>query len=145
MPSAEELKAVCSEYPFLSDKRLVIVRDCKVLCASGNAEEAKKLLGSWITCRTAQRWFYAAEPPDKRRTLYKKIAQAGTVREFPQPSPSDCVFFVQEQAKALGARISAKTAQFLVSLVGCDYYALKMKSISFRSTADLMRSRINIF
>jgi len=139
MPSAEELKAVCAEYPFLSDKRLVILRDCKVLYASGNAEEAKKIaLQLDIMPDSTALVLCCTEPPDKRRTLYKKIAKAGTVREFPQPSPSDCSFFVQKQAKALGARISAKTAQFLVSLVGCDYYALEneVNKLSVYSGSD---------
>jgi DNA polymerase-3 subunit delta len=46
------------------------------------------------------------------------------VREFVQPSPVNCADFVAEQAKRNGVRIGKAAAQQLVSLVGCDYFAL---------------------
>ena len=126
MPAADELIEACAAVPFLSPLRLVAVTDCTVLAASGNKEEAKKLADNidrlpdstiLVLC--------TSEAPDKRRVLYKRISEIGSVTEFGKPDPGACAAFVISQAEMQGARISAAAAQKLISLVGCDYYALE--------------------
>ena len=126
MPRAQDLIAACAEYPFLADKRLIAVRDSTVLTASGSAEEAKTIADYLDKLPESTVLVMCSESsPDKRRTLYKKAAQMGVVREFAVPTPAACADFVVGQAAEQGARVSAKTAQLLVSYVGCDYYALE--------------------
>lgn len=126
MPGAEELIAACAEYPFLSDKRLVAVTDCTVLGASGSAEEAKRIAAYLDSLPDSTVLaLCSAGPPDKRRALYKRVQQTGEVRAFSVPTPAMCAAFAAGQAKAQGARMSAKTAQTLVAAVGCDYFALE--------------------
>lgn len=126
MPSSAELITACVQLPFLSDMRLVVVTDCSVLNASGSAEEAKKIAVFLERIpETTVLAMCSSEPPDKRRALYKYVKQNGTVREFVTPGNYECASFVEKQAKAQGASISAKAANELVSLVGRDYYTLE--------------------
>jgi len=125
MPPADQLIETCAAVPFLSPVRLVAVRDCTALTAAGDKDEAKKIADYLERLPdTTVLALCVAEAPDKRRTLYKRAAELGTVREFPEPNPAGCVSFVAEQAKKQGARIGRVAAQLLVDLVGCDYYAL---------------------
>lgn len=126
MPRAQDLIAACAEYPFLADTRLIVVRECTVLTASGSAEEAKVIANYLDKLPESTVLVLCSEtPPDKRRSLYKKVSQMGVVREFAVPTPAACADFVAKQAGLQGARISTKTAQLLVAYVGCDYFALE--------------------
>ncbi len=126
MPGAEELIEACAAVPFLSPLRFVAVRDCTVLTSSGNKDEAKRI-ADYIDRLpdTTVLALCTAEAPDKRKTLYKRLSEIGTVREFEAPNPAGCIAFVAEQAKRHGARIGAAAAQQLVALAGCDYFTLE--------------------
>jgi DNA polymerase-3 subunit delta len=125
MPTVDQLIEACAAVPFLSPMRLVAVRDCTALTAAGGKEDAKKIADYLDRLPdTTALALCVADAPDKRRTLYKRAGELGTVREFSTPSPADCAGFVAEQAARQGARIGRAAAQQLVGLVGCDYYAL---------------------
>lgn len=125
-PKVDELIAACAEYPFMAEQRLLAVLDSPWLGASGGAEDAKKL-ASYLEKMpdTTVLVLCSENAPDKRRTLYKRIAEMGEVREFAAPTAAACADFVVAQAKAQGARIAPKTAEELVALSGCDYFTLE--------------------
>ncbi len=126
MPASAELISACAQVPFMSDVRVVAITDCSVLNASGSAEEAKKIAVYLDKMPdTTVLAMCSTEPPDKRRTLYKYVKQNGTVNEFAAPNNAACVSFAAKKAKELGATISAKAAQELVSIAGRDYYTLE--------------------
>lgn len=125
MPSADQLIETCAAVPFLSPVRLVAVRDCTALTAAGGKEDAKKIADFLERLPdTTVLALCVADAPDKRRTLYKRARELGTVREFPAPNPVECIKFAAEQAKKQSVSIARVAAQQLVDLVGCDYYAL---------------------
>ena len=125
MPDTQQLIEACAAVPFLSETRLVAVRDCALLTPSGSKEEAKRL-ADYIERLPDTTVLVLCTPdaPDKRKTLYKRAGEVGVVREFEAPNPSACAAFAAEQAKKHGARMNAAAAQQLVALAGCDYYAL---------------------
>lgn len=139
MPEADVLIEACAGLPLMAENRLVIVSDYTALSAGGNAEkpdgEAKKDKGAADAKKLADYLERLPDTtvlalgvdgaPDKRRTLYKRIAEMGVVREFPPPKPAECAAFAAAQAKAQGARMSAGTAAQLVGIVGCDYNTLE--------------------
>ncbi len=126
MPKVDELIAACAGYPFMADKRLLAVLDSTVLTTTGSAEEAKKLAAYIDKMPESTVLVLCTDgAADKRRALYKRIKELGEVREFPVPTSAVCASFVVQQAKAQGARISARTAEELVALSGCDYYSLE--------------------
>jgi len=126
MPKSDELIAACAEYPFMADKRLLAVLDCTVLTTAGSAEEAKKLTAYLDKMPDSTVLVLCIDgAADKRRSLYKRIKELGEVREFSAPTSAMCADFVVQKAKAQGAQISARTAEELVALSGCDYYTLE--------------------
>lgn len=126
MPKADELIAACAEYPFMADKRLLVVSDCTVLTTKGSAEEAKKITAYLDKMPESTVLVLCTDgTPDKRRSLYKRVKELGEVREFAAPTAAACAGFVVQQAKAQGAKISARTADELVALAGCDYYTME--------------------
>ncbi len=126
MPGADELIEACAAVPFLSPLRLVAVTDCTVLTATGSKEEAKRIADSLDRLPDSTVLVLCTpDAPDKRRALYKRISEIGTIREYAIPGPGECAAFVAAQAKTHGARIGTAAAQKLVSVVGYDYYALE--------------------
>lgn len=126
MPKADELIAACAEYPFMADNRLLAVLDCTVLTTTGSAEEAKKLTAYLDKMPDSTVLVLCTDGTmDKRRSLYKRVKELGEVHEFTAPTAAVCASFVVQQAKAQGAKISARTAEELVALAGCDYYTLE--------------------
>jgi DNA polymerase-3 subunit delta len=137
MPKADELIAACAEYPFMADKRLLAVLDCTVLTTTGSAEEAKKLTAYLDKMPdTTVLVLCTNGAADKRRSLYKRIKELGEVREFSAPTAAACADFVVRKAKDQGAQISAKTADELVALSGCDYYTLENETAKLAVYCD---------
>lgn len=137
VPKVDELIAACAEYPFMAEHRLLAVLDCPWLGASGGAEEAKRLAEYLSKMPDTTVLVLCAEgSPDKRRTLYKRIAELGEVREFAAPTAAACADFVAAQAKAQGARISARAAEELVALSGCDYFTLENETAKLAVYSD---------
>ncbi len=136
-PKVDELIAACAEYPFMAEKRLLAVLDCPWLGATGGAEEAKKL-AAYIDKMpdTTVLVLCPDGSPDKRRSLYKRIAETGEVREFAAPTAAACADFVKAQAKTQGAGISAKAAEELVALSGCDYFTLENETAKLAVYSD---------
>lgn len=126
MPDTQNLIEACAAVPFLSETRLVAVRDCGILTPSGSKDEAKKL-ADYIDRLpdTTVLALCTPDAPDKRRALYKRAGEIGVVKEFEAPNPAACAAFAVEQAKKHGARMNAEAARQLVALAGCDYYALQ--------------------
>jgi DNA polymerase-3 subunit delta len=126
MPEPDVLIEACAALPLMAERRLVYVSDYAAVTALGSAEETKKLAEYLPRLPETTVLALCCEGlPDKRRALYKRFAEAGAVREFPPPKPSECAAFAVEQAKKQGARMSGKTAAQLVALAGCDYYTIE--------------------
>ncbi len=143
MPDADTLIEACAALPLMAEKRLVYVSDYTAMSggkaekegADGEAGDAKKDKGSAEANKLAAYLDRFPEStvlalgvdgaPDKRRTLYKRIAEKGVVRDFPSPSPAECAAFAVAQAKAQGTRISGTAAAQLVGVAGCDYYTIE--------------------
>ena len=147
MPEADALTEACAGLPLMAEKRLVYVSDYTALSAGGNAEgkkeeskareakgtkkgseadDAKKLAAYLERLPDTTVLVLCCDGlPDKRKALYKRIAEAGVIREFPPPKEADCAAFAVEQAKKQGARMSVNTAKQLVTIAGCDYYAIE--------------------
>ncbi len=126
MPSVDELIGVCSQVPFMSDKRLVILSEVSLLAAKANAEEGKRLaqfLPTLPTTTVLVMCFSGA--PDKRRVLYKQIGKLGQIKQYADPKPDACADFAIDEANSVGAKIGRPAARELVELVGCDYFALR--------------------
>lgn len=125
MPDTQELIEVCSQVPFMSEQRLVIVKELSLLSAKASADEGKRLADylAELPNTTILIMCYSGSP-DKRRTLYKTIKKLGAVYDYPEPTQAECVSFAIEQAKQSGALLKRSAAEMLVSVAGCDYHTI---------------------
>ncbi|MBT3319051.1 MAG: DNA polymerase III subunit delta [Clostridia bacterium] len=143
MPSVDELVGACAQVPFMSDKRLVILRDAALLAAKSNAEEGKRLAEYLADLPSTTVLVMCYEgAPDKRRVLYKQIGKLGQLKEYADPKPDACVAFAVGEAKKASVGVSSTVARELVDLVGCDYFALRneIEKLAIYSDGDEITS-----
>lgn len=124
----DALIAACEAYPFIAERRLVIVND---LLKHQKAGQERDQLRAYLeripsTCDLV---FAESEDFDKRNaivTYLKKLTDKGQaeVREFTPREGAELVRWVQERAAGLGVRIDANGAQRLVEYTGNDGRAL---------------------
>jgi DNA polymerase-3 subunit delta len=114
--SADEVVNAANTMPFMSDRRLVIVRDVDKLDAA-----ALETLAAYsrdpapFTCLVL-----VATKIAKNSKLYRAVASTGVTYEYPAPKRSEYAAEVVRLLKERGKGISHGTAQMLVELVGRD-------------------------
>ena len=118
-PETDNLIAVSETQPFMSERRLIIVRDLPAL--SGRAEADEKLL-SWLPSvpDTAILLFYCTGKPDGRKKLYSLIKKIGGIITFSPMRGQELVRFVTESFKKAGKDCDDRTAEYLIFTVGDD-------------------------
>jgi DNA polymerase-3 subunit delta len=119
----EALVAACEAYPFLADRRLVIVADAlKHSKAGKEREELRAYLERMpATCDLA---FVEGDEVDRRSVLFTYLKKAGQTREFLPPEGGELPRWLAERARRLGARLEPAAARRLADLVGGDTRAL---------------------
>lgn len=97
--------------PFLSEKRLIIVKD---FLDDGHKDDQKIVAESIEnTADFCIIVFYESEIPEKTSSLYKKIVKIGKVEEFKAMSPDTICKWIMEKAKKDNIKISFPTANYL--------------------------------
>lgn len=119
----DALVAACEAFPFLAERRLVIVRDLlKHQRAGKERDELRAYLERLpATCDLV---FVESEDFDKRSAVFTYLKKAAEVREFVPREGADLLRWVAERARALGAQIDGPAAQRLVDYVGSQGRAL---------------------
>lgn len=118
-PAADELISACETLPFLTEKRLVLVRDCASLTGRKEAEdELCEYMGRIpSTCVLV---FVASGKVDTRKKLPKAIAKWGRVLLF-EPLRGDALLeWVTAAFEKEGKRCTRATADFLTQVSGRD-------------------------
>lgn len=108
--------------PFLSDKRLVLVKDFLDL----GKEEKQKHIASAIenTPDFCLLIFQENEIPKKTNPIYKKISKIGTLQEFKVLSPSEITKWITDKAKKENIKISFSTANYLTQQCGPELWTI---------------------
>lgn len=120
--SVQEINAAVRATPFLSEKRLVILKD---FLSSKKAEEANALLPTLEQLAdTTFLLMVESKEPDKRTSIFKAVTQMATQRLFIKPKGAQLNTWASRRAEALGARLDPQTASYLTSWVGDDLFAL---------------------
>lgn len=131
--SADDVVAACNTLPFLSERRLVIVRGADKMGSDG-----------WNTLAA-----YAADPSPttvlvlvatklaKNTRLYKTVDKLGGVAEYAAPRKSEYPREVQRMFEDRGKPVCLDAAELLVSAVGYDLRRLSTevdKAVAFVGT-----------
>ena len=118
-PRPDQQIAAVETQPFMSDRRLVIVRDCPAL--SGRAEADDRLISYLPSVpETAFLLFYCTGKPDGRKKLYSAIKKAGAVITFAALKGPELTRFVTDTFKQQGKECDERTAEYLIFTVGDD-------------------------
>ncbi|NTU79965.1 MAG: DNA polymerase III subunit delta [Chloroflexales bacterium] len=119
----EALVAACEAFPFLADRRLVIVADAlKHVKAGKDREELRAYLER--VPPICDLIFVEREDVDRRSVLFTYLKKAGQVREFLPLEGGELLRWLAERARRLGAKLEPAAAQRLAELVGNDTRAL---------------------
>ena len=118
-PTADQLIADAETQPFMSDKRLVIVRDLPALM--GRTEADERLL-SWLPSipDTTILLFYCTGKPDGRKKIYSFVRKNGGVVTFSPLRGAELVHFVTDAFRKAGKDCDVRTAEYLIFTVGDD-------------------------
>lgn len=110
--------------PFLSEKRLVLVKD--FLEFSEKKEDMQKKIASAIedTPDFCLLIFQENEIPKKTNPIYKKIGKIGTLQEFKALLPAEITRWISEKAKKENIKISFFTANYLTQQCGPELWTI---------------------
>ena len=118
-PDTDQLIAAVETLPFMSGKRLIIVRDHPAFSGRGEADE--KLISYLPSVpSSAVLLFYCIGKPDARKKLYAAVKKCGAVVTFTRMAGAELTRFVTDAFRDLGKECDARTAEYLVFTVGND-------------------------
>lgn len=124
--SAREIFQTCSAVPFLSEKRLTIVKDFLEKTDEENTKDRTLMTGLLEKipdfCTLV---FSEAKPADKRTSLYKKIHKLGKIIEFSAPAGSKLLAWIERKVSELNGRINRDAILHLAELVPDDLFRLE--------------------
>lgn len=113
-----DLTVACEAFPFLAERRLVVVTDALKHIKAGKARDELRAYLEQVppTCDL----IFVEDEVDKRSSLFTYIKKHGNVQEFLPRQGADLLRWVGEQAQARDTRMDRAAAQRLVDYVGND-------------------------
>lgn len=118
-PSVDQLIADAETQPFMSDKRLILIRDYPALVGRSEADDR---LVSYLSLvpETSVLLFYCSGKPDGRKKLYTAIKKMGGIVSFSTLRGGELIRFVTDSFHDEGKECDDRTAEYLVFTVGND-------------------------
>ena len=128
-PDAAALIAAAETMPFLTERRLVIVRDSAMLSGKArdydeadSAEQLKSYLPEHAD--TSVIVFYTRGDADKRKKLYQCLAKCAVIVQFDSLTPQALQKYIGQLCKQAGLNIRTDAVDLLIYSVGSDLTAL---------------------
>lgn len=111
-----------STVPFLSEKKLIIIKD---FFEKNVAEDQKNFIPILEKMPdTSIIIFHEKQSTAKNTTLYKKIAEYGEIEEFPAHTPATATKWLLNRSQKANIKLGAKAANYLVEYCGMDLFKL---------------------
>ncbi len=118
-PETDQIIAAAETLPFMSERRLIIVRDHPALI--GRAEVDDRLTDYLHSVpASAILLFYCTRKPDARKKLYVAIKKLNGIVVFSPLRDRELTTFVTSAFRELGKECDERTADFLVFTCGSD-------------------------
>ncbi|WP_317855779.1 DNA polymerase III subunit delta [Chakrabartyella piscis] len=112
--TAEKIMESAETFPFLNDKRLIVVKRSGFFQKGSAKEEGEKLLAYMETLPDTACILFVEEKVEKNNRLYKKVSSIGQVVEFKTPTEKELTAWIARECKQGGLSITASViAQFL--------------------------------
>lgn len=145
--TADSIITAGETLPFLSDKRVVVVKDYTGLTGKKSEDEVKlkeylaKVSDS--TCLI----FYVRGEADKQRMIYKAIAQHGEAVEFARLNHTDLSKWIRKRFGKYNKKISNSDLEYFIIQVGNDLEDIKNeieKLVAYAGTSnEITRAEID--
>lgn len=120
--------------PFLSKKRLIIIKD---FLAKGSTDDQKKVAENLNrTPDFCVIIFHENEIPDKRTSLFQKLSKLGKAMEFPIMTPPEITRWILDHAKKRNITIKSSTATYLSQYAGPDLWTISSELEKLTNFAD---------
>ncbi len=140
----EQIINSISTLPFLSEKRLVILKN---FLSSQKADIANELLPTIENIpETTVLVMAETKEPDKRTSIFKKLSTLATNRLFLKPKGAQLYTWIQRRVEQNNGSIYPESAAYLTSVLGDDLFALDQaaqKLTLFAKTAPITREMID--
>lgn len=120
--NSDSLSDALNGYPAMSDKKLVILKDCDIFKAEDDVQAVLlSCLEDWPEYLHVVLYFDTIEfKPLKTSKLYKTIKDFWIVAEFGRLTERELIAWVQRTVKAGGARIDSAMCSYLIFKCGND-------------------------
>jgi len=109
-------------YPFLADKKLVLIEN---FLENGKKDEQDKVVKMLPKvedfCFVV---FSETSKPDARTVLYKTLTKLGKTEEFKSLTPQETQKWIGERFAKLGVQIGMREASYLAETIGSDLWQL---------------------
>ncbi|NTW97552.1 MAG: DNA polymerase III subunit delta, partial [Oscillochloris sp.] len=119
----DALAAACEAYPFLADKRLVIVGDALKHTKAGKDREDLRTYLDRVPA-TCDLVFIESDEVDRRSILFTYLKKVASIQEFTPLQGAELTRWAAEQARALHTRLEPAACQRLIEFVGGDGRAI---------------------
>ena len=125
-PATDAIIAACETLPFLTDKRLIIVREHPALTGRADADER---LISYIpnVPESAILVFLCRGKADARKKLYTAIKKANGIVSFAPLTDAELNAWIVKTFAGLGKSVTPQTASVLSFTVGSDTALLRLE------------------
>ena len=140
-----QIVEACQAFPFLGEKRLVIVKN---FLAEQSADEQKRMasLLEEIPVETCTLLFVELKMPDKRTSLYKKLAKAARLEEFKPLVGEDLTRWIIKTIEDRGGKIEWSIATYLSTLTGGNTWKLNneiQKLLNYAASTPITRIMVD--
>jgi DNA polymerase-3 subunit delta len=115
----EALIAACEAFPFLAERRLVIVHDLLKYQKAGKERDELRAYLPRVPA-TCDLVFIESDDFDKRSGVFTYLKKTATVQEFLPRQGAELVSWLTERARLLGVRLDVAAAQRLIGYAGSD-------------------------
>ena len=144
-PDPDTLIAAAETLPFMSEKRIVVVRECSLITAGRKSEDDSKVQAiteymahiSPSTCLV----FYVKGKADGRKKLYTLLKKKNAIVDFSPMNDAECADWARKAMRRMGKTLDGENAGRLVFTVGRDAALLRQemdKLVSYLDDRDVV-------
>lgn len=120
--SAADLQTALESYPFLSEKKLILVTD---FLRDGSEDDLKEVVDLIENVPDfAVLVFVESAKPDARKALYKKLTKIGQIEEFKAKTGATLNRWISEKAQRLGLVLSPSDTEYLGDIGGGNLWQI---------------------
>ena len=125
--TAGQIIEAAETFPFLCDRRFILVKDCGFF-TEGKKAESDLLADYMQNLPETACIVFSEEKPDKRLKLYKAVEKNGIAEEFKGLSDTDLASMIEKKFAKNGIKASKSVCVYMVRCTGADAELLKSES-----------------